>query len=145
MNNETRWRQRFENFEKSFHVFQRRIDEHREHPQEEAYQMALVQSFKITMELSWKTLKDYLENEGSKVADVPKSTIREAFRAEIISDAENWMDAVDYRNKTPHIYNENVLNETIDFIQGKFYPLVRDLYFYFAKEHGGASATGLKQ
>ncbi|MDQ6954399.1 MAG: nucleotidyltransferase substrate binding protein, partial [Mariprofundaceae bacterium] len=67
MNNDIRWKQRFQNFEKTYHVFQRRIDEYENNQKTEAYQMALIQAFEILIELSWKTLKDYLENEGTKV------------------------------------------------------------------------------
>ncbi|MFH1405204.1 MAG: nucleotidyltransferase substrate binding protein [Patescibacteria group bacterium] len=62
MNNELRWKQRFQNFEKAFAVFQRRIDEYEVHTDEEAYQMALVQGYEIIIELAWKVMKDYLEN-----------------------------------------------------------------------------------
>ena len=52
MNNDLRWKQRFENFEKSFKVFQRRKDKYEELPKDEGYQMAFVQAFEILFELS---------------------------------------------------------------------------------------------
>lgn len=134
MNNENRWKQRFENFEKSFQVFQRRMDAVEKQPTDEAYQMALIQSFKITFELSWKTLKDYLESKGAECDSLPKNIIRKAFEAELISSAENWMTSIDIRNKTSHTYKSDIFEEVINFIQKHFYSLVRDLYFNLKKE-----------
>ena len=134
MNNENRWKQRFENLEKSFQVFQRRMDAVEKHPTDEGYQMALIQSFEITSELSWKTLKDYLENKGVECDSLPKNIIRKAFEAELISSAENWMTSIDIRNKTSHTYKSDIFEEVINFIRKHFYSLVRDLYFNLKKE-----------
>lgn len=42
----------------------------------------MIQRFKFTFELAWKTLKDRLEQEGVKLATVtPRTVIREAFAA----------------------------------------------------------------
>ena len=134
MNNELRWKQRFQNFNKAFQVFQRRIDEHEKYPDNEAYQMALVKSFEIIQELSWKTLKDYLENEGVDVKDSPKDVFRHAFQNELILKIEPWMESVIKRNETNHTYDENILQETVRYITNDFYPIVRDLYFRLQKE-----------
>ena len=134
MNNEKRWKQRFENFEKSFHVLQRRINAVEKKPEDEGYQMALIQSFEIIFELSWKTLKDYLENQGVVCSSLPKNIFRKSFEAELISSAESWMKSVDIRNKTSHTYREGILEEVTAFIQKSFYPIARDLYFHLKKE-----------
>ena len=55
MDNNLRWRQRFQNFEKAFEALQRRIDEHEQYPNNEGYQMALISSFIIMYELSWNS------------------------------------------------------------------------------------------
>ena len=68
MNNPVRWKQRFQNFEKALTVFKARCCDVTENPQGTRYyetcQMALIQAFEIIIELSWKTLKDYLEAQG---------------------------------------------------------------------------------
>lgn len=67
-NENIRWKQRFQNFEKAFTIFKDRCSDVKEHPKGakyyDAFQMALVQACEILIELSWKVLKDYLENEG---------------------------------------------------------------------------------
>ena len=128
MNNDIRWKQRFQNFENTFHMFQRRIDENKKYPDQEAYQMALVQGFEMIQELSWKVLKDYLENEGYQDVSNSKKAFRTAFQEEIItSDVEIWMQSIEKRNITSHTYDKDSLREIVLFITD-FYPAVRDLY-----------------
>jgi nucleotidyltransferase substrate binding protein (TIGR01987 family) len=133
MDNELRWRQRFQNFEKAFEVFQRRIAEYEKDQDSEAFQMALIQSFEMLLELSWKTLKDYLENEGI-IATTPKAALREAFRAEIIGTGEKWMEALEQRNLTSHTYDNETAQEVLTFIDERFQPIVRDLYHRLKQE-----------
>ena len=129
MNNEKRWLQRFQNLENSYAVFLRRVKEYEEDNEREAFQLSLIQSFEIIVELSWKTLKDYLENEGFDSIYNGKQAIRVAFQAEIIRNAETWMIALQQRNLTSHTYNAEVLVESLEFIHNQFYPVLRDLHF----------------
>ena len=132
MNNDIRWKQRFQNFEKAYLLF----DEAMQMDSEKLSQLekeGIIQRFEVVIELAWKTLKDYLENEGYDAVKNGKHAIRVAFQDEIITDAENWMEALKKRNVTSHTYNENVLNETMVFLTTVFYPLVRDLYFNLKK------------
>jgi len=133
MNNDIRWKQRFQNFEKAYEVFQRRIEEYEANRNQEAYQMALIQAFEILIELSWKTLKDYLENEGVKVTS-PKQVIRQAFQFEIIADGEAWMEGLERRNLTTHTYDENILEKVLRYISEKYNGIVRNLYVDLKKE-----------
>ncbi len=135
MNNEKRWKQRFENFEKSFKLFCRRHKEYEENQNNEAYQLSLIQSYEILMELARNTLKDYLENAGYNDLETPKKIIRQAFQSEIISDAEAWMKAFKNRNLTSHVYHTEILKEVIDFINNTYFSLVRDLYYNLKKEN----------
>ncbi len=133
MNNDIRWKQRFQNFEKAYEMFQRRIDEYEKNRTLEAYQMALIQAYEIIIELAWKLIKDYLEDGGTKV-NTPKQVIRQAFQFEIIAHGEDWMEALALRNLTSHTYNEDVSNKVLNFITEKFYRIVRDLYFDLKQE-----------
>ena len=127
MNNLIRWKQRFENFEKSYAIFQRRIIEYRQSPDNEAFQMALIQSFKMIVELSCKTLKDYLESEGLNVT-TPKDVIRQAFQSAVINDGETWMEALRQRNLSSHTYIENTASEMLKFIDLHFDAAVHRLH-----------------
>jgi len=135
VNNDIRWKQRLQNFENAFNVLQRRVEEYADNPTQEAYQRSLVQAFEMTQELSWKVLKDYLENDGYGDVDNARKVFKTAFQAEIItSDVEVWMQSIRLRNLTSHTYDEQILQEVIDFIQDKFYPSIDKLYHQLEKE-----------
>lgn len=136
MNNERRWKQRFQNFENAYSLFLRRIEEYGQFPYKEAYQMALVQGFEIVIELAWNTIKDYLENEGYDNVKNGKQVIRRAFQDELIHDAETWMSALEKHNVTSHTYNTKILEETLAFIHDEFYPVLRELFFKLKKYDG---------
>ena len=128
MNNELRWKQRFQNFEKAYNILNRALARYEAEPEDEIVQMALVQAFEFTYELSWNTMKDYLENEGFDEVKNSKQTIRTAFKAELIHDAEKWMEVIQKRNLASHTYNQSVLEETVQYTKEGFFPLARKLY-----------------
>lgn len=128
MDSNTRWKQRFENFEKAYHTFCRLLARLEQENQDEAVLMALTQAFEFTYELAWKTIKDYLESEGYEQLNSPRQTIRTAFKAGVISEAELWMAVIEKRNLASHTYNQTVLQETVDYIQREFFPLASKLY-----------------
>jgi nucleotidyltransferase substrate binding protein (TIGR01987 family) len=127
MNNEIRWKQRFQNFDNAYQTFFRTLERQASEPEDEIIQMALIQAFEFTYELAWNVMKDYLENEGFDEVRNAKQTIRTAFQAELISDAEGWMETIQKRNMTSHAYNQTILQETVTFIAEEFFPLVRRL------------------
>lgn len=133
MNNDIRWKQRFQNFEKAFllldEVAQRDIESFSKLEKE-----GIIQRFEMLIDLSWKVIKDYLENHGYDNVKDGKQAIRQAFQDELITDAESWMQALQLRNLTSHIYDEKILQETLSFVINDFYPITRDLYHTLKKE-----------
>lgn len=68
----------------------------------------VIQRFEYTFELSWKTLKRYFKEIGREdIPGGPKPLIREAGKEGLIDDVEKWLDFLEARNKTSHIYNES--------------------------------------
>ncbi|MDR3325039.1 MAG: nucleotidyltransferase substrate binding protein [Spirochaetaceae bacterium] len=131
MNNRERWKQRFDNFSSAFATLVRIKERFALEGTDEALRMALVQAFEFTYELAWNTMKDYLENEGFDAPAGSKQTIRLAFQAGLIEDAEQWMEAVQKRNMASHTYNQSVLDEGVAFINGAYFPLVEKLHAFF--------------
>lgn len=129
MNNPMRWKQRFENFTNAYQKLTMVI-EHKNLKSDEIAKMALIQAFEFTFELAWKTLKDYLEEEGFEVAS-PKAVLRQAYQANYISNGDTWMEALKKRNNTVHNYDSLLMEETIDFIINGFYPLLTEWYLAF--------------
>ena len=131
MNKEIRWKQRFVNFEKSFRLLERTIQI--KNPSE-AEKGGLIQFYEMSFELSWKLMKDYLESEGFIIKS-PRDTIKQAFQAEIISEGETWIRALDDRNLTTHIYDEKTIELIIDNIRDKYFKLIEELYDLFKIKH----------
>jgi len=75
----------------------------------------VVQAFEFCYELSWKTIKRFLSNEGITVSS-PRQSFREAGRNGLIENVRLWLDFIIIRNKTVHTYNELVLKEIIDIV-----------------------------
>ncbi len=64
-----------------------------------------IQRFEFTLELAWKTLRRCLKAKGSQV-NHPKDVIREAAAEGWIPAPEKWLEFIDLRNETSHIYDE---------------------------------------
>jgi nucleotidyltransferase substrate binding protein (TIGR01987 family) len=128
MSNDIRWKQRFANFENAYLVFCRAVERCKASPEDDIIQMALVQTFEFTYELAWKTMKDYLAEEGFDDVQGSKQAIRAAFQAKLIGDAEHWMEAVQKRNLASHTYDRLILDEGVAFILNTFFPLAQALY-----------------
>ena len=66
-----------------------------------------IQRFEYTFELCWKTMKRLLRAKGSSV-NHPKDVFREAAAEGWIKDPELWFKFLENRNKTVHIYKNDV-------------------------------------
>ncbi len=133
MDRPPRWKQRFDNFERAYKTFFKLADMA---GPGEIENIALIQMFEIVFELWWKTMKDYLSEEGFEVAS-PKAAIRQAFQSGYIHDGELWMTALEKRNATVHTYDSKILEETAAFIRRDFFPLIRGWRESFKDKHQG--------
>lgn len=80
----------------------------------------LIQRFEFTFELTWKTLKVCFEDEGLIGINSPKSILREAFSTGLIEDDELWLEILNDRNSTSHIYSERLAVEICNRIIDKY-------------------------
>ena len=86
----------------------------------------VIQRFEFTFELLWKTLKIYLEDQGRECTS-PKDCLKQAFRYGFITDEQLFLDMLEDRNKTSHIYNRAKAEEIFQNIKGKHYPVMNQL------------------
>jgi nucleotidyltransferase substrate binding protein (TIGR01987 family) len=83
-----------------------------------------IQRFEYTIELMWKTLKRSLEYEGVH-PKTPRETLREAFQVGWLDDNDVWMDMLDQRNTTSHVYlHEELAEDNYEDIK-KVTPILR--------------------
>ena len=126
--NDVRWKQRFENYERAYHSLVRSENALKLDEGNEFIQDSLIQRYEYTIELAWKTMKDYLEFEGFVDVSSPKKAVRKAFQEEIIKDGSGWIKALNDRNRTSHAYEESMANEISNIIRTKHIPIFRDFY-----------------
>ena len=103
----------------------RRFEEVMRERENDIVRDSAIQRFEFTFELAWKTMKAYVEEKGARVL-FPKDAIKEAFRAGIISDGEGWLEMLETRNMTSHIYNE-AMAERVYKTLPTYVPLIKKL------------------
>ena len=120
---ETRWRQRLENFTKVMAQLQAACRQKRYSDLERA---GLIQIFEFSLELAWKTMKDWLLAEGYVVA-TPREVVRQAFEAGLLetSDAEILLEALKQRNLLAHTYREELAQSTVELIKVRYFPVLQ--------------------
>ena len=113
-NQDIRWKQRFENFNKALSQFAKFINKKELNDLEE---QGLIQSFEYTHELAWNVMKDFLTFEGIQNVIGSRSATREAFNKGLIEEGQIWMDMIVSRNESVHTYNEETANKIVHKIK----------------------------
>lgn len=94
---------------------------------DEAIRDSIIKKFEYTFELTWKTLKAYLEDEGYEEIASPKRTLKQAFEIGIIKDEEVWANMLEARNSTAHTYDEEKAIYYEDVIKNKYINKIEEL------------------
>ena len=85
-----------------------------------------IQRFEFSFELAWKLTKAVLCFEGIE-ALTPRAVIKEAYRVHLISDGDDWIDMLEDRNRTSHVYDEETAMQIYNKIKNKYEPLFGEL------------------
>ena len=129
MTSKPRWIYRFDNYKRAFMLLREAIEIMEERPLSQLEKEGIIQRFEYTWELAWKVIKDYLEYEGVTLERItPAYVLRAAFEANIITNGELWMQALDARNKMSHVYNIKKFEEVIEGIREHYLQLFDDLH-----------------
>lgn len=94
----------------------------------------IIQRFEYTFDLAWKTLKDYLEFQGYQDLTGSRDSFRQAYRQGLISDGDVWMQMIESRNLTSHIYDEETAEEIFNSIKEDYFSLFITLSERLSKE-----------
>ena len=78
----------------------------------DVYVDIVVKRFEFTYEMAWKAIKRYLNYLGIEAKN-PRSVFKEAFSQEIISDESIWLNMIEQRNLSSHIYDQDEINEIL--------------------------------
>ena len=128
-----RWKQRFQNFEKALLKFKEAMEQE---VLNELERNGLIQRFEFTIDLSWKVLKDFLEEKGFVFKPSPKDTIREAYKAGLIDFGQTLIDGLEIRNELSHDYDGNKFEASEGVLRNEIYPALLKLYQFFISEGG---------
>jgi nucleotidyltransferase substrate binding protein (TIGR01987 family) len=79
---------------------------------EDVYLDLVVKRFEFTYEMSWKALKRYLDFLGIEATN-PRNVFKEAYVQGIISDENIWLDMIEQRNLSSHMYDELEIKEIL--------------------------------
>lgn len=131
MNKAIRWKQRFENLLKAHAQLTKGLAIAQPSDIE---QQGIIQSFEFTFELSWKTMKDFLESKGVDAA-FPRDVIKEAFQAGLVEDGELWLTMLDQRNVLAHTYDKKRADTAVAMIRDRFAPVIHALVERLTQEH----------
>ena len=124
-----RWQYRFDNYGRAFSLLREAVELQQKRPLSDLEKEGVIQRFEYTWELAWKTIKDYLENEGVVLEKItPKAVIVAALEARIIVRKEDWMRALDDRNRMSPAYSKIVFAEIVNNIEQSYLSLFDQLY-----------------
>ena len=145
MAQDIRWEQRFFNYRKAVEKLRQAVkyikDKFEEEDEDidqaesvldEVLKEGLIQRFEYTHELAWNVMKDYAEYQGNANIRGSRDATREAFKMQLLSDGEVWMDMIKSRNESSHTYNEATADEIFHKIIEEYYPAFEK--FTFAME-----------
>lgn len=118
-----RWIQRFSNYNKALETLSEAVALNEERTLSKLEKQGLIQSFEYTHKLAWKIMQDFFVYQGNTELRGSRDATREAFKNDLITDGDNWMEMIKKRNLTSHTYNEETSEEIYENIIEYFHPL----------------------
>ena len=76
----------------------------------------IIKRFEFTYEMAWKALKRYLEFLGYEPKN-PRATFKEGYAQGILKDENIWLEMIEQRNLSSHIYDEYEIEEIVQNIK----------------------------
>ena len=115
-----RWKQRFENFTNALKQLKNAKELRLERKFSELELQGVVQAFEVSQELSWKVMKDFLEEQGKTDLFGSKNAVRESFKGGLITNGEIWLQMIESRNLTSRIYDETQILDILEVILNSY-------------------------
>jgi nucleotidyltransferase substrate binding protein (TIGR01987 family) len=86
----------------------------------------IIKDFEIVYELSWKSLKAFLEKQGHETGTA-KNVFSKAYQLHHLGDEKVWLNMIDDRNLTIHTYDEGLAKTLADHIRSRYVPVFQAL------------------
>ena len=125
--------QKIENYAAAVERLGEAVDESRRNPDSSVVRDGVIQRFEFTFELAWKSLKDYMEDQGLNLPApaFSKQVFKAAYAGQIIHDEAVWLRMLDARNLTSHVYDEKTAADILRMIGTEFLPALQALSLYY--------------
>lgn len=75
-----------------------------------------VKRFEFTYEMAWKALKRFLDYLGID-ARAPRPVFKEAYAQGLLSDEQVWLDMIEMRNLSSHVYDEQEVSRILSELE----------------------------
>lgn len=120
------------NFLRSVQRLQESIEMYQQQPSNDIIRDGMIYRFRIAAELSLKAAKEYLLDQGvANELNFPKQVLKSAYGNQMIHDESVWLDMLESRNRTSHIYDDRIAAKIAKDISIRFLPVLEDLAEYF--------------
>ena len=127
-----RWKQRFQNYDKAFTLLKSTFETRTLSDLSDLEQEGVIQRFKHSYELAWKTMKDYLEENGVVIDPLtPRNVIKEAFAAKIMPDGQVWINMSLHRNLLSQTYDTTKCKEVLEALVAHYLHAFEQLHTWF--------------
>jgi nucleotidyltransferase substrate binding protein (TIGR01987 family) len=119
-----RWVHRYDSYTRALALLREAVQATRTRDISDLEKQGLIKRFELVCELGWKLQKDYLENAGAAIeTSTPSSIVKEAFAVRLIENVDLWMQSLNARNRTSHIYDLKTFEKIMADIFRDYLPL----------------------
>ena len=104
------------NFSKALERFASAVDRQEDFfdkGDDDIYLDLVVKRFEFTFEMSWKAIKRYLDFTGIGCMS-PRGCYKEAFSQGLITEEDIWLDMIEMRNLSSHVYDEEEIKGILE-------------------------------
>jgi len=115
-NTDIRWIQRFNNFRAALIQLNDGANIFKERDLSLLEKQGIIQAFEFTHELAWNVMKDYFEYQGNFNIKGSRDASREGFKYSLIKNGDLWMQMIETRNLTSHVYDKHSAEEVVNSI-----------------------------
>lgn len=126
---------KLENFKSNLRILEKAENEDLSN---EFIKSGIIDKFYIQFELAWKTMKEYLKDEGvaESATGSPRRIIKEAYKICGFVNEDVWLGMLKDRNDTAHIYDKEAADRLVERILNTYIKEFQEMEAYFEERYG---------
>lgn len=128
MQQDVRWLQRLNNFEKAMMNLGEGVEESSGRVLNKLEKQGVIQAFEFCYELAWNTVKDFYESQGETGIQGSRDAFTLAFNRGLVETHGNALvESIRSRQLTTHTYDEKSAEKIYNDIIKRYYPAFKEL------------------